>query len=314
MKVDKGKVLIAAPVHPVLLEGLEAAGYIYLLQEQITQQDAFELLADCVGVVTSTRLLLDKELIDVAPRLKWIARMGSGMEVIDVAYAATRNIACFSSPKGNSNAVAEHALGMLLSLNKKIVVSSEEVRAGKWLREENRGIELEGKTIGIIGFGNAGSTFAKRLSGFDVKLLAYDKYDTSRIASPVTHCPGLEPIFEQADVISFHVPLQDDTVHYFDDNFLQKMQKRFVLMNTSRGKVVQMGALYNGLQSGKIRGACLDVVDEEPPTGMDAETKRKYDEMLLMKNVIITPHIAGYSYEAIYKMSKILLERIVIAE
>jgi D-3-phosphoglycerate dehydrogenase / 2-oxoglutarate reductase len=302
--------LIAAPVHPVLTDFLKNAGYEYRVHTNITQQQAPELIRDCTGVITSTRLQLDKALIDSAPALQWIGRMGSGMEVIDVDYAAIRGIHCFGSPEGNSNAVAEHALGMLLSLTHNITCSNNEVIRGLWRREENRGVELEGKTIGIIGFGNTGCAFAKKLAPFHMRILAYDKYRQDNIAPPFEHCASLQPIFDEADIVSFHVPQQHDTLHYCDELFVQSMKKPFTLINTSRGKVVSIKALYAGIQNGKIKGACLDVFEEEPPSQLPPPLKSLFDEMLQRHNVIVTPHIAGYTHEALYKMSKILVDKI----
>jgi D-3-phosphoglycerate dehydrogenase len=306
------KVLIAAPVHSILTRWLEANGYECVVRGRITQEEALALVGDCTGIITSTRLQVNKELMTAAPLLEWVGRMGSGMEVIDLPYAANRGIACYSSPEGNSNAVAEHALGMLLSLNKKIIKSNTEVKNGIWLRDENRGVELEGKTIGIIGFGHTGSSFARKLYGFDLQVLAYDKYVHGTVPKYWEECKGLDRIYEEADIVSFHVPLQHDTRHYFNHEFVQKMQKPFVLVNTSRGGVVDTKALYDGLLSGKISGACIDVWEEEPIAAMSAEMRNYLDEITAMNNVILTPHIAGYSVEALYKMSKALLDKIVI--
>lgn len=305
------KVLIAAPVHAVLIDGLAKAGYECIVREHITQEEAKVLIQDCTGVITSTRLQLDKELIDAAPGLEWIGRMGSGMEVIDVPYAKSQRIACYSSADGNCNAVAEHALGMLLSLVRNIVVSNWQVRNGIWLRDENRGVELEGKTIGIIGFGHTGRAFAKKLQGFNMKILAYDKYDRSDVPAYVDCCNTLHKIFDQADIISFHVPLQEDTLYYFNSQFISQIRKPFILLNTSRGKVVDTSALLSGLQEKKVLGACLDVLETEPLAQVMGNLKHILEDMLKMPNVIITPHIAGYSHEAVYKMSYSLLRQIV---
>lgn len=312
MAAMKGKVLIAAPVHDVLKKGLEEKGYELIYALDITQVTAKELTKNVTGIVTSTRLQLDKELIDTAPLLKWIGRMGSGMEVIDVNYAQQKGIACFSSPEGNANTVGEHALGMLLSLTKKIVVSNAEIKQDKWLREENRGMELEGKTIGIIGFGHTGKALVKKLRGFDMNILVYDKYKRDKTEDVVTFCSDLQPVYEQADIISFHVPLQEDTYHYFDAAFLNNMKNPFILVNTSRGTVVHTDALLEGLRSKKVMGACLDVFEEEPPNKMSREVKEKFMYISSLPNAVITSHIAGYSYEALYKMSKVLLDKIVM--
>jgi len=309
--MSKGLVLIAAPVHRVLTDALSSVGYEYVIREKITQQEAFELIKTCSGVITSTRLQLDKALLDAAPLLRWIGRMGSGMEVVDVAYAAKKGIKCYSSPEGNSNAVAEHALGMLLSLTKRITASNNELKQGIWKRDENRGIELEGKTIGIIGFGYTGRAFARKLQAFDMRILTYDKYNLDNVPGYVESCPDLSLIFQESDVISFHVPLQEDTVHYMNENFIYRMHKHFILINTSRGIVVDTKALLKGLQEGKIRGACLDVYEEEPLAKMSRDIRIATEQLMKMEQVILTPHIAGYSYEAIYKMSKTLSNKVI---
>lgn len=303
--------LITAPVHHILTDWLSANGYECVHYDKITQEEALILVKECVGIVTSTRLQINKQLIDAAPQLRWIGRMGSGMEIIDVPYALSKGIACYSSPDGNSNAVAEHALGMLLSVNKRIYKSFSEVKEGKWLRNVNRGVELDGKTVGVIGFGNTGSRFAKKLSGFDVKILAYDTQFERDVPAYVTMCDSLTPIYNEADVISFHVPLKEDTKHYFNDAFVEKVKKPFIFINTSRGSVADIQTIYNGLTSGKISSACIDVWEEEPIEKMTIETRGVLDHISKMHNVVITPHIAGYSVESVYKMSKSLLEKIV---
>lgn len=305
-----GKVLIAAPVHPILLQGLADRGCSFVVRENITQSEAFTLIADCVGVITSTRIQLNKELMDVAPCLKWIGRMGSGMEVVDTNYAAQKNITVVASPEGNCNAVAEHALGMLLTLLHKIAWSHTEMLNGIWHRDENRGSELEKQTVGIIGFGHTGAAFAKKLSGMDVGIMAYDKYAPEKIPSHIKKCIHIDEIFDEANIISFHVPLQRDTLQYFNDDFLKKMKNEFILINTSRGKVVNIATVLGGLASGKIKGACLDVFEAEPISGLDPFTGKLLDAQLLQPNLIVTPHIAGYTFEALYKMSKVIFDKL----
>jgi D-3-phosphoglycerate dehydrogenase len=301
-----GKVLIAAPVHPVLTQGLEEAGYELIYALDIRQDTAPQLIQSCVGVITSTRLQLDKALINAAPQLRWIGRMGSGMEVIDVGYAAAKGIVCLSSPEGNMNAVAEHALGLLLGITKRIAHSAEEVKRGLWLREENRGTELEGKTIGIIGFGHTGRAFARKLQAFDMEILAYDTAVISDVPDYVTMCPSVDRIQAAAKILSFHVQIAPDTHHYLNKTFLRRMRQPFILLNTSRGTVVQTAALLEGLQSGQITGAGLDVWEEEPLSQMGPDSREIFEAVLQHPAVIATPHIAGYSYEALEKMSRIL--------
>lgn len=310
MTSGKGKVLIAAPVHQVLIEGLIAQGYTCDIHEHITQSSAYTLVADCVGIITSTRLQLDKPLIDTAPALKWIGRMGSGMEVIDVPYATQKDIYCFGSPEGNCNAVGEHATGLLLDLNRRISVSYSEMKQGLFLRNENRGIELEGKTIGIIGFGHTGRSFAKKLQGFDMNILAYDKYNATEVPSYVTNCSDLSRIYNEADILSFHVPLQEDTIHYFNNEFVLNMKKKFIVINTSRGPVVDTLALLHGIKAGRIAGACLDVFEQEPISAMKEDVKNAMHQLMSLPIVITTPHIAGYTFEALYKMSNTLLSKV----
>ncbi len=304
------KVLIAAPVHPVLTDGLTEAGYNCEVCENIVQAAAHELIGDCVGVITSTRLQLDKELLDRAPKLQWIGRMGSGMEVIDVAYAKGRGIVCYASPEGNCDAVGEHALGMLLTLMRRICWSNDEVKKGLWQREANRGVELGGKTVALIGYGHTGRAFAKKLQGFDVRIMAYDKYAPVNIPGHIEKCESLQPVFEQADIVSFHVPIQEDTFHYFDNDFLTQMQRPFILINTSRGEVVDTNALLQGMDSGQITGACLDVFEQEPISRFNTATLERLNSLLSRPDVVATPHIAGYTFDALYKMSKVLLGKI----
>lgn len=303
---QKGNVLIAAPVHPVLTQGLEAAGYSLIHAVDITQDTASGLIKDCTGVVTSTRLQLDRSLIDMAPSLRWIGRMGSGLEVMDVAYATSKGIACLSSPEGNMNAVAEHALGLLLGITKRIDHSAEEVKQGLWLREENRGTELEGKTIGIIGFGHTGKALARKLQGFDMKILAYDIAAIPDVPPYVTMCSSVEQLQDAANILSFHVQIGPDTHHYLNKAFLARMRQPFILLNTSRGAVIDTAVLLEGLETGKITGAGLDVWEQEPLNKMDEEMRALLEKCLEHPAVIVTPHIAGYSHEALEKMSHVL--------
>lgn len=307
-----GTVLIAAPVHPVLTESLSAAGYTLRTAEGITQAEAPALIADCVGVVTSTRLILDQALLDTAPGLRWIGRMGSGLEIIDVEYAESRGIRVVSSPEGNCNAVAEHALGLLLALTKKIVWSAGEVLRGGWPREEGRGVELEGKTVGIIGFGHTGRAFARKLAGFDMRILAYDTRPEAAVGVGARLCETLDEILAVADIISFHVPLRKDTFHYFNLAFAKKLRKPAILINTSRGEIVEPAALRWALEAGVLTAAGLDVWEGEPPAKMTAAQRAEMTAVAARPNVVLTPHIAGYSHEALYKMSTVLLDKLLI--
>lgn len=304
-------VLLAAPVHPVLTEGLTAAGYDLIAGEKFSRTEMEAALPEVTGILTSTRIVLDRPTLQLAKRLRWVGRMGSGMEIIDLTAAREKNVFVCSSPEGNCNAVGEYALGLLLALLRHIPRSFQEIKNGLWLREENRGHELEGKTIGIIGYGHTGAAFAKKLAGFDVNVLAYDILPNPPLPLfPYVTLTCINTLMELADVLSFHVPLNESTHHYFNRDMLAKISKPFYLLNTSRGPVVESGAVVAGLASGKIMGAALDVWEEEPLGKMQGQIREDFTQILQKDNVITTPHIAGYSFEALYKMSVLLLEKL----
>lgn len=302
-------VVITAKAHPILQETLEKKGYQVLYAPVISYADLTEKISEVTGLVVTTRIPIDRKLLEKAENLKWIGRLGSGMELIDVIYAAEKKIVCVSSPEGNRDAVAEQALGMLLNLMHNISRSAAEVIKGEWLREQNRGIELNGKTVGVVGYGNTGEAFSKLLTAFGVTVLAYDKY---RFGFGSVHVKeaSLEQLCKYADVISFHVPLTSITKYMADTDFFNALRNKPFILNTSRGGIINTVALILALKENKIAGAALDVLENENLNTYTTEEKEQFLLLVQHPQVLITPHIAGYTHEAFYKMSRVLLEKL----
>jgi D-3-phosphoglycerate dehydrogenase len=302
-------VIVTAPAHPLLAGRLADRGYTVVSEPSITYEGLAASIAEAEGIVVTTRLPIDRALLAKAPNLKWIGRLGSGIELIDIVAAAEQGITCIATPEGNRNAVAEHTLGLVLGLMNRISHAHSEVKEGKWLRNENRGTELRGKTVGVIGFGNTGSAFATLLACFDVTILASDKYKKGFGAGRVQEA-SVERIQAEADLISLHLPLTEETRHFANAGFFSALRRRPYFVSTCRGKVTDTRALIHALGGDRIAGAALDVLENEKLDKHTAEEKEQLSWLLDRSDVIVTPHIAGYSFEAFSRMSEVLLEKL----
>jgi D-3-phosphoglycerate dehydrogenase len=303
------KVLFVDTVNPLLMQTLESANILCDIAYSKSKEKISKIIHKYDGIVIRSKFEIDKRFIDIAKKLKFIARAGSGTENIDVEYAMTKNISCFNAAEGNRQAVAEHTLAMILALINNINQANLEVKKGQWNRESNRGTEISGKKIGIIGFGNNGNAFANLLKGFDVTILAYDKYKNE-----YDYKTDMATIYKKADFLSLHVPLTHETKYLVNDNFISKFHKPFYLINTSRGKCVDTKALVKNLEDKKILGACLDVLEQEKISFENLAAKKNTKDLtylLKAKNVILTPHIAGWTKESDIKIAEILAQKII---
>ena len=301
--------LIIDPMHSSIVPLLGDIGIIGNYQPEITRTEVLKILPDYDGLILRSKLTVDTEILDASKNLKFIARAGAGMDQIDVEQTKIRGIQLINASEGNADAVGEHTLGMLLNLLNKIRIGDLEVRNKIWLREENRGYEIKGKTVGIIGYGFMGKSFAKKLNSFECNIVAFDKFKTD-ISDGIVKEVTLNEIFETCDIVSLHFPLNKENKNCINFDFLNSFKKPFWLLNTARGEVLDTAALITLLKSGKILGAALDVLENEKLGSLNERQIEEFNFLSLSNKVILTPHVAGWTYESYYKINKVLVEKI----
>lgn len=305
------KVLVSDYVHPSLISGLKERGYDVHYDRHFLAQDLDSVLSELSGIVINTKIPMMRERIMKAEKLEFIARLGSGLDIIDLEAADERNIKVINTPEGNCDAVAEHAIGMLLSLSNKLLAADRQLRQRIWKREENRGFELGGKTIGIVGLGNTGRAMCRKLSCWGLEIIYSDPY-ISDIPADLSYLKAVktEELAEMSDIISLHVQLTNETRHLVDEAFLKRCKNGAILINSSRGAVVDSHALVNALANKKLAGACLDVFENEKPLTFSNEENKLYDRLYAMENVVMSPHVAGWTHESLKRVAEVMLKKL----
>jgi D-3-phosphoglycerate dehydrogenase / 2-oxoglutarate reductase len=305
------KIAITDKVHKLLVDGLEQLGHEVIYDTKIDNVLLATMLSKLDGVIINSKIKMNADMIDLGQKLKFIGRLGSGMEIIDVSYAESKGITCINTPDGNCDAVAEHAIGMLLCLANNLITANEETKKGIWNRETHRGFEIMGKTIGIIGVGHTGGALAQKLKGFGLTILGNDKFK-NQLSPNLDHVQlvDLETICKKSDIISFHLPLTEDTKHLGNQDFFNKCRPGVIIINTSRGEVIKTKDLNSFLKTGKIAAACLDVFENEKVSTFTEEEKQDYFELAANKNVLMTPHVAGWTHQSLERIALLMLNRI----
>lgn len=309
MSQNQPSILIADEMHPSLFAMLTDAGFLYDYQPKISRAELITSLAPFTGLIIRSKTTVDEELLSQAPNLRFIGRAGAGLDLIDLAVAERRGIAVFHAGEGNRDAVAEHTVGMLLALLTNILKADREVRQGIWDREGNRGYELGSLTVGLVGYGNNGRATAQRLSGFGCRVLAYDKFLTN-YGDTFAQEASLAQIMAEADILSLHVPLTDETRMMINDSFIDQFAKPFYLNNIARGEIVSLSSVVRGLESGKIRGASLDVLENEKLAKLTPDQQAAFDYLRQSDRVVLTPHIAGWTHESYVRINEVLIRQI----
>jgi len=306
------KIILIDTNHPLLRQGLIDLGFQVDEAYDMPKAEVEKIMGAYDGMIIRSRFPVDKSFLQKARKLKFIGRVGAGLENIDVDFARRQDIQLFNAPEGNRNAVGEHTLGLILNLFNKICSADKEVRNGIWKREENRGVELDGKTVGIIGYGNMGKALARKLRGFEVEVLAYDIKDN--VGDENARQVSLDELFEKTDVLSLHVPQTELTRKMINTDFINRFHKNFWLINTARGSVVDTSALVQVLKSGKILGAGLDVLEYEKSSFENMfennDFPPDFQELIRMPNVLLTPHVAGWTVESKEKLAQVILDKI----
>jgi len=307
----KNRILIVDDIHPIFIEQAEAMGYSCDYQPQITPSEAIQVIANYGGLVIRSKFNVDKQVIDTGANLRFVCRAGAGMDNINEAYAQQKNITLINASEGNRDAVGEHTVGLLLALMNHFNTADAEIREGKWQREANRGYELKGKTVGIIGYGFMGQCFAKKLSGFEVNVIAYDKYKTG-FSDQYAREVSMEEIVKHSDVLSLHIPLTAETNGLVDDEYLFHFKKPIFFINASRGKVAKVQAILNAIKQGKILGAGLDVLEVEKFPALAQQPW--FNELRQSGKVILTPHVAGWTFDSYRKVSEVMADKLRLLE
>lgn len=301
------RILIVDDIHEILLDRLRANGVSCDYQPQINRVDTEKIIKEYDGLVIRSKFQVNRDFLDLAPNLRLIGRAGAGMDNIDEQYAQQRGITLISANEGNRDAVAEHMIGMLLNLMNNMRRADQEIRSGLWLREENRGYELMGRTVALIGYGHNGQAMAKKLSGFDVKVIAYDKYKTGFSDEYATEV-SMEEVVRQADILSFHIPLTRETRKMVDEEYLFHFRKPIFLLMGARGEITHIPAVLKYLDEGKILGAAFDVLPVEKFPALAEQDW--YGDLVGQHNVLLSPHVAGWTFESYRKLSDVLATKI----
>ena len=303
------RVLIIDEMHLSICSLLQAQGFVVDYRPDILRGEILSIVGGYVGLIIRSKTVIDRELIEAAQSLEFIGRAGAGLDQIDRDLLEARGIKLFHAAEGNMDAVAEHAIGGLLALFNKLVQADTQVRKGIWDREGNRGIELQGKTVGIIGYGNMGSAFAKRLQGFDVATLVYDKYKENFGTASVQEV-SLQEIFDQTDVLSVHVPLTSETADFLNRAFFSQFKKSIYLINTARGELASFDTLNWALDQGIVKGAVLDVLENEKFQRFTPDQQASFERLAARNNVLFSPHVAGWTVESYQKINQVLVRKI----